>query len=420
MKLTGSFTTPGDKSISHRIALLSLLAKGTCRVSGYSDGDDCASSLKAIQSLGVEIKRDADALVLAGIEGKTGSKNPFFINCGNSGTTMRILTGILAGMDGEFVLDGDSSLQKRPMDRIAIPLNQMGADISTKNGYPPVRIVGRSLHGIEYTLPVPSAQLKSAILLAGIQAGSLTKVEEPHQSRDHTERLLKLCGADIRRDGVTWIVSKSGIKLPDECSIPGDPSSAAFFICGTSIIQGSDLIANNILLNPTRIHWCGILKRMGASVEINVKSENPEPVGRISGLSSGELKPVEINADEIPLVVDEIPILALVATQCKGTSIFRNISELRIKETDRIAALVSELGKMGAILHTDGDDLIIEGPTRLIPPESQLDSFGDHRIAMTLAIAGIVAGVRFEIKDYDCTGISYPGFTSTLESLISD
>ncbi|MGC8660548.1 MAG: 3-phosphoshikimate 1-carboxyvinyltransferase [Desulfomonilaceae bacterium] len=417
MKLSGAFKLPGDKSISHRIALLSLIASGECEVSNYSTAQDCITSAKVVNSLGGVARFSGGKLVLSSMGYRL--KNRADIDCGNSGTTMRLLMGILASVPGKFCLIGDESLMKRPMERVAKPLRQMGAKISCAvSGIPPVNVEGNALTGIDYTLPVPSAQLKSAILLAGLNAEGVTRVMEPVKSRDHTENMLKAFGGEISFRGGSWSVQRSDIKLPSNFNVPGDPSSAAFFLCGAALIQGSEVVAESILLNPTRIKFLEKINQMGVQIEIQPKGDFPEPWGNVMSRYSGQLSPCNIAPDELPLLIDEVPVLALLATQADGVSEFQEISELRIKESDRIAALVSELGKMGAKLQIKGSNLLINGPCQLRRANS-LESFGDHRIAMTLALACLMTGATPSISDISCVSISYPGFFNTMRELAS-
>jgi 3-phosphoshikimate 1-carboxyvinyltransferase len=415
MRLSGTFKPPGDKSISHRIALLSLLAKGECVVSNYSTAQDCMTSVHAVNALGGGVVFSGGDLNLSA-NGRilTDSAD---VDCGNSGTTMRLLMGVLAGASGRFILWGDDSLMKRPMERVAKPLRRMGANIScAQNGTPPVTIDGSKLCGIDYRLPVASAQLKSAVLIAGIQAEGLTRIAEPVKSRDHTEHMLEMFGAKISFESGAWCVRKSVMELPSVFSVPGDPSSAAFFLCGAAMLDGSEVTAEGILLNPTRVKFLEKLKEMGAQTEIRIEGDSPEPWGSVKSTHSGKLSPCKVTSEELPLLVDEVPILALLATQAHGVSVFQEIGELRIKESDRVAALVSELGKLGARLEIDGSNLLIYGPTKLKASDS-LESFGDHRIAMTLAIARGLTGENVPIGDMSCVSISYPDFFETLREL---
>lgn len=415
MKLSGAFKPPGDKSISHRIALLSLVASGECEVSNYSTAQDCMTSANVVNSLGGIARLSGTKLVLSSME--HGFQNGMDIDCGNSGTTMRLLMGILAAVPGRFCLKGDESLMKRPMERVAKPLRQMGAKVScAASGTPPVNIEGDTLTGIDYTLPVPSAQLKSAILLAGLHAEGVTRVTEPIKSRDHTEHMLKKFGADISYQSGTWSVRRSGIELPSSFNVPGDPSSAAFFLCGAGMLQGSEVVAEGILLNPSRIKFLEKINQMGVRIEIEPKGEFPEPWGNVMSCYSGRLAPCNIMPEELPLLIDEVPILALLATQAQGVSVFQEIGELRIKESDRIGALVSELGKMGAKLQIHGSNLMIYGPSKL-RYANNLESFDDHRIAMTLALACALADATPTIRGLSCVSISYSEFFDTMKEL---
>ncbi|MBU0514706.1 MAG: 3-phosphoshikimate 1-carboxyvinyltransferase, partial [Proteobacteria bacterium] len=358
MTLQGRFTPPGDKSISHRLALLSVLAGGEARIRGFSPGRDCARSLDAVRRLGVTAMGGPDRMVLRGAGGRIDSWA--FIDCGNSGTTMRLLMGVLAGRPGWYILDGDASLRRRPMERVAGPLLAMGSSVECCDGRPPVRIVGNRLTGGTHRLPVASAQVKSALLLAGVQASRVTRVIEPGPSRDHTERLLAKCGARIRPENGAWVIEPSELTLPDEFWVPGDISSAAFLLCGAALAPGGDVTAEKVLLNPTRLGWLEVLRRMRARVEVEVLGDDPEPWGNVRVRHTPDLQACQVRAEEIPLLVDEVPILALVATQCRGTTVFRGVGELRVKESDRLAAVAGELGKMGAGLRVSGDDLLID------------------------------------------------------------
>ncbi|MBU4276904.1 MAG: 3-phosphoshikimate 1-carboxyvinyltransferase [Proteobacteria bacterium] len=413
MSLKGAVTPPGDKSISHRAGLFSLLATGTCRVSNFSPCADCASTLDAVSRLGGRVERQGEEVVLRGAAGNLTSAA---VDCGNSGTTMRLLMGLLAGRPGRYTLDGDASLRRRPMARVADPLTRMGAKVSTAEGRPPVTIEGAALNGQRHELAVASAQLKSALLLAGLQASGETLVIEPHLSRDHTERLLKAMGADIAPAEGGWRVRPSAINLPETLRVPGDVSAAAFMLTGALITPGSQVTTLGVGLNPGRVGLLTVLRRMGAKLEVSEEGRDPEPWGRVSAAYTPELISTEVLPEEIPLLVDEVPILALAATQARGVTVMRSINELRIKESDRIAAIVTQLGALGAHLWEEGDDLFIEGPTPL-KPQGSYDSYGDHRIAMTLAVAGLVCGQTLEVADAACAGVSYPDFYRDLEAL---
>lgn len=416
MCLKGSFPTPGDKSISHRVALMSLLAGGNCRVSNLSPCADVTSSLEAIDLLGGRYRAEGEDVVITGAAGRISDRAR--IDCGNSGTSIRLLMGILAGQRGDFTLDGDESLQKRPMERVAAPLRSMGAEVNCENGCCPVNIRGGGLRGIDYELPVASAQLKSAVLLAGLQAEGPTVVHESKASRDHTERLIPLWGGLVTRQGDGWRVEKSDLSLPETLFVPGDPSSAAFFLCSAAVIPESDVTAEGVLLNPTRTGFLEVLKRMGAAVEVETLGRSPEPWGRIRVRFSPDLTGCEVRSEEIPALVDEVPILALTATQARGVTRFHDVGELRLKETDRLTAIVTQLDRLGAVVGLDGDILIIEGPTPLKKAE-ELNSFNDHRIAMTLKLAGLMAGNEPFIQGEESIRISYPGFDADLGKLRS-
>jgi 3-phosphoshikimate 1-carboxyvinyltransferase len=413
MSLTGVLRPAGDKSICHRLGLISVLARGRCRIDNFSPGADCASTLEAVRRLGGSVRAAGPEVVLEGAAGNVAGAE---VDCGNSGTTIRLLMGLLAARPGVFSLLGDESLCRRPMQRVAEPLTLMGGQVRPTNGRPPVAVSGRNLTGVTYQLPVASAQLKSAVLLAGVQAEGMTTVIEPRPSRDHTERLLQKCGADIDKDNGCCRVRRSDLRLPENIRVPGDISSAAFFICAAAVIPGSDLRVVGVLLNPTRTGFLGVLARMGCRLEVELRGTDPEPWGTIGVAYSPELTGCEVSADEVPTLIDEVPILALAATQAQGTTVFRGVGELRVKETDRLAAIVSQLSALGADLGVQGDDLFVTGPTRL-NVRGPLDSFGDHRMAMTLTLAGILAGHPATIQDQDCVRISYPNFFSDLKRL---
>jgi 3-phosphoshikimate 1-carboxyvinyltransferase len=415
VRLKGSFVVPGDKSISHRVALMSLLAEGQSRVSNLSLAADVRSSLNAVRSLGIGVHDDGDEVVITGSRGQTHDRVE--IDCGNSGTTMRLLMGILAGLKGTFLLDGDDSLRKRPMERVAVPLRLMGANVQCTNEKCPIEIIGTELCGIEYTLPVASAQLKSAILLAGIQASGTTMVIEPEPSRDHTERLFEAWGGRFTHQNGRLQVQQSVLNLPDSLRVPGDISSAAFFLCAAAIVPGSDLMCEGVLLNPTRMGFLKVLERMGTSIETEVRGEFPEPWGRVRIKHTPDLTACTIRAKEIPSLVDEVPILALVATQAEGTTVFEGVAELRVKESDRLTAIASQLSRMGAIIHANADTLVVKGPTTL-QACSNLESFGDHRIAMTTRLAAVLTDSDPTIVDETCVEISYPQFHETLRRLV--
>jgi 3-phosphoshikimate 1-carboxyvinyltransferase len=413
MSLTGVLRPPGDKSISHRLGLVSLLARGRCRVQNFAPGADCASTLEAVRRLSGLSRASGREVILEGAAGRLSEGE---VDCGNSGTTLRLLMGLLAGRPGEWHLRGDESLSRRPMQRVAEPILLMGGQVRPTGGRPPVFVSGRSLTGVTYELPVASAQLKSAVLLAGVQAEGVTTVVEPSPSRDHTERLLMLCGADIIRIDGRWRVRRSELGLPETFRVPGDISSAAFFICAAAAVPGSDLKVEGVVLNATRTGFLGVLARQGCRLEVEPRGTDPEPWGDVRVTFSPDLSGTEVTAAEVPTLIDEVPILALAATQARGTTVFKGVGELRVKETDRLAAIVSQLSALGADVAVKGDDLVVTGPTRL-DARGPLDSFGDHRMAMTLTLAGLLAGRPAEVIGHDCVEISYPAFFDDLARL---
>ncbi len=414
MRLKGTFTVPGDKSVSHRVALMAILAEGLCRIENLASGADVQSSLEAASALGCRVRLWGTATEILGAGGRAPSEAR--IDCGNSGTTMRLLMGVLAGRDGKFVLDGDDSLRRRPMDRVANPLRLMDARIDCPNGMSPVQVIGGTLRGIEYELPVPSAQVKSAMLLAGVQANGWTVAHEPIPSRDHTERMLEAWGARIERGEKQWKVERSSLALPQSLSVPGDISSAAFFVCAAAIMPDSDVIAEGVVLNPTRGGFLDVLHRMGADVTVERRGESPEPWGDVRVRFSPHLTGVKVEPEEVPLLVDEVPILALVASQAEGETVFAGVDELRVKESDRIEAIVSQMRRLGVDADADANALRIRGPAKLRMP-ARLDSFGDHRIAMTLRLAAALVGADPIIEREECASISFPGFHQTLREL---
>ncbi len=413
----GEIDVPGDKSISHRAFILASIAKGTSVIRGAQKGKDCLSTLGCMRKLGVEIEEEDESFVVKGA-GFGGLREPSdVLDCQNSGTTMRIISGVLAAQNFYSVLTGDSSLRRRPMQRIIEPLSQMGAKIwSRKGGYPPLSIKGGSLRGIRYILPVASAQVKSSILLASLHAEGETELEEPHLSRNHTEIMLKYMGAKIRIKGKKIQISGPQELEAREFKIPGDISSAAFFIGGASILEGSCVMVNNVGVNPTRAAFLKILQKMGAQIEVkNERIECGEKVADVQVRGTGHLKGVKISGDVIPQVIDEVPILAVVACFAEGETIIEGARELRVKETDRIKALVTELSKMGACIKEMEDGMIIKGGGKL--KGAEVESWEDHRIAMALAIGGACAKGETKIKNASCINISFPGFQDTLEKV---
>ncbi|MDR1051488.1 MAG: 3-phosphoshikimate 1-carboxyvinyltransferase [Deltaproteobacteria bacterium] len=420
MPLEGRFTPPGDKSISHRLVLMSLAAEGEMLVRGLSDCDDVASSLAAFRSLGGRAEAEAEGMLrIRGLGGRWAPPEALELPCDNSGTTIRLLMGLLAGRPGRYILDGDQSLRRRPMERVAEPLRLMGARIETVGGRPPVTVTGRALSGITYSMTSASAQLKSAVLLAGLSAAGKTTVTEPAASRDHTERLIDYFGGPIEVDGLTASVTPGTMSLRRFFETPADPSAAAFFLAAAAFIPRSRVAAENILLSKARTGFLRVLDRMGAKVSLTMTGDTPEPTGDVTVQYDGELEGTEVAAEEIPSLIDEIPVLALAATQARGRTVFRKVDELRVKETDRLMNIRHQLGALGARVGVDGDDLIVEGPTSFIIPES-LDSGSDHRLAMTLALALKAAKAHVPIVGWESISVSYPSFYDHLNDMWRD
>jgi 3-phosphoshikimate 1-carboxyvinyltransferase len=417
-KLNGSLAVPGDKSISHRVAILASLAEGRSRLGNFLFARDTLSTLQALKALGVQIeyRSAANELIIEGA-GLRGLKEPEnVIDTGNSGTTMRLLSGLLAGQPFLSILTGDSSLRRRPMGRIIKPLREMGAHIISRSGeVAPLVIQGGNLKGISYELPIASAQVKSAILLAALFAESETTLSGKIQSRDHTERLLNSVGVSVNESkGVIKISPPEKIDHLD-LTIPGDFSSAAYFIVAALLISGSDVIIEGVGLNPTRTGFLEVLKQMGARFKITSVGElTGEPLGEIK-VRSSQLKGAKVGGALIPYLIDEIPILALAMTQAKGVSEVRDAQELRVKESDRISAIATELQKMGAHIEEKPDGFVVEGPTKL--RGCRVKSHGDHRIAMALLVAGLVSEGETVVEDSECIDVSFPGFTQALFSL---
>ncbi|UQZ88599.1 3-phosphoshikimate 1-carboxyvinyltransferase [Deltaproteobacteria bacterium Smac51] len=421
MAFKGEFTPPGDKSVSHRLVLMSIIGEGEMHVTGLSDCEDVKSSLAIFRTLGGEASGSGARWTLKGLGGKflTNPSEPVELDCGNSGTTMRLLSGILAGIPGIYVLDGDSQLRRRPMERVADPLRRMGGQVETTGGKPPVTITGSALHGIQYNNNDGSAQLKSAVIFAALSAEGPTRIFEPVPTRDHTERMLSAFGAKVCLCGQQEVEINPGYPtLPESFNTPADPSAAAFFLTGAAIIPGSLVTANNILLSGGRIGYLKVLDRMGASIAINMEQEKPEPSGTVTIEYKGRLTATEVEAEEVPSLIDEVPILALAAARAEGVSVFRQVRELRLKETDRLTAIKHQLGALGVRVWVENDDLFIEGTDSFIMPET-LDSSHDHRMAMAIYIALALAGKSVPVIGDESIAISYPGFKEDLARLTS-
>jgi 3-phosphoshikimate 1-carboxyvinyltransferase len=421
MPLRGCFTPPGDKSVSHRLLLLALLGRGEMLIRGLSDCDDVASSLRCFRDLGGKAVPEQEGLRLTGLDRvfpPMPEAGEIELDCGNSGTTMRLLTGVLAGAPGRYVLIGDAQLSRRPMERVAEPLRLMGAKIDTLAGKPPLTITGGSLNSVEYALKDASAQVKGAILMAGLSVSDQgpTVAIEKAPTRAHTERMVDFFKGRISVEGPRISIWPATLDLPESFLVPSDPSSAAFFLTGAAIIPDSRVTASNILLAPARTGFLRVLDRMGAKVSITLTSDTPEPTGEATVEYAGPLHGAEIAPEEVPSLIDEVPILALAASRAEGRTIFRRVDELRIKETDRLMSIRHQLGALGARVKVEGDDLIVDGPTSFIIPEN-LDSGSDHRLAMTLSMALLAAKAKIPILGSESISISYPGFEKQLEAL---
>jgi len=403
----GTFTLPGDKSISHRLALLGALAEGPTRIGNFSTAADCSSTLTCLERLGVSIRRDAGDIGIDG-RGPEGLREPREpLDAGNSGSTLRMLAGLVAGRPFESVLTGDGSLRPRPVERVAEPLRAMGAQAITTGGKPPLTIRGGHISGISWRMPVASAQVKTAILLAGLQARGTTSVQEPLPSRDHTERLLPLFGARLLRDGPALRLEEGARLKGIEMRVPGDVSSAAFLILAALLLPGSEVRLQGLVLNPHRTAFIDVLRRMGGQIETGTEQTEPEPVGWISARSS-KLRGVRVPASLVPRLIDEVPALAVAAAHAEGAFSIEGASELRVKESDRIAALAEGLLRLGVDAEERPDGLVVRGGRPL--RGARVRSHGDHRIAMALTIAALTAEGETEIDDAECASVSFPEF----------
>ena len=423
--MRGSTHVPGDKSISHRAVLFSAMAEGTSRVSGVLDSADVRSSIGAVRALGaqVSLEKQPDGSLAGGITGwgAAGPSQPEDpIDCGNSGTTVRLLMGILAPWPIRATLTGDASLQKRPMRRITAPLMKMGAHFEPAGQeHLPITVVGGGLHPITYDAPMASAQLKTAVLLAGMYADGTTTLNEPAPSRNHTELMLPEYGVATTAGERTASVTGPAQPQASEVLVPGDPSSAAFLVCAAVMCPGSTIQVENVSLNTARIGFTRTLERMGAEVSVSrTGAAGKEPYGIIEACYTPHLRGCEVPAEKIAGIIDEIPVLALVAAHAHGVTVFRQVNELRVKETDRLAAIIDGLAKLGVDAWCEGDDLYIEGQPDLAVPEGlQFDSLGDHRLAMTWSLVGLTGKMPVSIKNFEAVGVSYPGFLTDIERL---
>ena len=414
--IRGFYTPPGDKSISHRAVMIASIAKGISRVTNFLSADDCLNTVQAMQALGVPIRVGKNDVEVRGV-GLTGLKPADKdIYCGNSGTTMRLLMGILAGQPFETVLTGDSSLSKRPMKRVTKPLQDMGAEITGPQDadFPPLKIKGGQLQGIYFDNKLSSAQVKSALMFAGLYAKGETVIHEAVLSRDHTEHLFQLFKAEFERTEDSVIVRPTKKLVGLDFRVPSDPSSAAFFIVAAIHSEDSFLTVKDTCLNPTRTGFLEVLKRMGAKIEVKVNESDFEPTGDIKCFTSF-LRGTTISGRMIPRLVDELPILMVAAAMASGETVIRGAQELRIKETDRIKAMCDNLKALGVQITEKEDGCIIHGKAFIRGGKAK--SFGDHRTAMSMAIAGLLSQEGVEIEDVDCVSTSYPGFFEDLTAL---
>ena len=413
--LKGSVTIPGDKSISHRAVMFGSISKGITEITGFLQGADCLSTIACFKNMGVDIKNDGDKVIVYG-NGLHGLKAPHeILDVGNSGTTTRLISGILAAQNFTSVLSGDSSLNKRPMKRIITPLSLMGANIESIDGCAPLTIKGAPLKGIEYTSPVSSAQIKSCILLAGLYAEGITSVNEPSLSRNHTELMLKAFGADISSEGFKATVKPANELFGQKVCVPGDISSAAYFIAAGLIVPGSEVLVQNVGLNPTRDGFIRVCLEMGGNITIlNQRTEGGEPVGDLL-VRHSSLKGTTIKGDIIPTLIDEIPIIAVLASYADGKTVIADAAELKVKECDRIDAMTTTLSDMGVDITATDDGMIINGGKPL--HGALIRDYMDHRIAMSLAIAALNAEGTTTIENAEIANVSFPSFYKDLESL---
>lgn len=423
--LSGVLRVPGDKSLSHRAVLFAAMAEGTSHLAGVLDSADVRSTIAAVSALGATVREHADlahaglALEITGwgADGPTEPAGP--IDCGNSGTTARLLLGVLAGWDIEVTLVGDESLSRRPMRRVTGPLSLMGASLQTaEGGTLPVTVRGGALRGVDFESPVASAQVKTAMLLAGLRAHGRTIVTEPAPSRDHTERLLPAFGIEVGRDldlDVCWVEGPA-TPLATDFAVPADPSSAAFTLVAALVVPGSEVVCTGVLLNPTRTGFLRVLARMGADVLVEITDRSTaEFVGDITARHGRGMEGTLVEAGEIPSLVDEVPVLAVLATQARGTTRFEGVGELRVKESDRLEAVCGALAAMGVTVRAGEDWLEVDGPCALRGAE--LDSLGDHRLAMAYWVAAQVADGGTAIERFEAVAVSWPEFLSDMEML---
>jgi 3-phosphoshikimate 1-carboxyvinyltransferase len=402
----GRFALAGDKSISHRLAILGALAHGQTTIGNFSAAADCQSTLDCLARMGVAVTRDGPRVTIEGRGPESWYAPSGPLDAGNSGSTLRMLAGPLAGRPFRATLTGDVSLNRRPMERVAAPLRAMGARVETTDGRPPMTIQGGALTGIEWALPVASAQVKTAVLLAGLQADGTTTVREPEPSRDHTERLLPAFGATVHQDGAALSVRRQDLRAYS-MDVPGDVSSAAFLLVAALVLPDAHVRVERVLLNPRRTAFLDVLRAMGGDLTVGVDMQAPEPVGWIEARSS-RLHGIAVDPGVVPALIDEVPALCAAAALAEGTFSVSGAAELRVKESDRIAALADGLGKMGAAVEERPDGLVIQGGRPL--HGASVASHDDHRIAMALAVAALAAEGETEIEGGACVAVSFPDF----------
>ena len=421
--LRGALTVSGDKSISHRAVMLGSLATGTTEIEGFLPGEDCLSTIRCFRSMGVQIEQNGSSVKVFGRGLRELTAPAGILDCGNSGTTTRLLSGVLAAQHFNSVLSGDASIQRRPMKRIMIPLRAMGADITSVSGNDcaPLSVHGKQIYGIHFNSPIASAQVKSAVLLAGLYASGQTTVTEPALSRDHTERMLRSFGAKVFtgnfEDRPSVTVTETQNLYGTEISVPGDISSAAFFLVGASIVPGSEVVLRNVGINPTRDGVISALRAMGAKIEVlEVRNEDSEPAADLL-VRYAPLHGTEIGGALIPRLIDELPVLAAAAAVAEGRTVIRDAAELKVKESNRIRTMAEGLSRLGAKVEETKDGLIIDGGAAL--HGGAVESYSDHRIAMSFAILSLVTDGEVRISDPDCVNISAPTFYEDLKSLLS-
>lgn len=413
-KIEGEVKVPGDKSISHRSLIFGAISEGITEIKNLLQSADCLSTMACLENTGIKIEKGKTVKVF----GNTFEEPENILDCGNSGTTMRLLSGVFAGKPFLSILTGDSSLRKRPMKRIIEPLKMMGTHIigRKENSFPPLVIKGGRLKGIDYKLPIASAQVKSCLILASLTAEGETIIEEPYRTRDHTERMLEYFGGQINIKGKIISIPGKQKLSGREIFVPGDFSSASYFIAAALLIPESKIVIKDVGLNPTRTYFLEIVEKMGGEVQIIEKKKiNNEEVGTVKINHSGKLKGIEINKNEVPLIIDEIPLIAILGSVAEGETTISGAKELRYKESDRIKAIVSELKKMGSKIYEKEDGFKIYGVKKLTG--NKVNSWNDHRIAMCLTIAGLIADGKTKVENADCVKISFPQFYEILSSL---